>query len=325
MKKKVFGFLGVLLGAMLLFSGCAQKAEPQTVSVAALAGPTGMGMSQMIADGVDCGNGVNVDFSVHTSADQVVASVINGDYQIAAVPSNMAATMYNKTNGAIILGAVNTLGTLSVISDRAVNIQNIADLEGQTIAATGQGATPEMVLNKLLSENGLEAGKNVAVQWYAEHNEAAAQLTQGNVKAAILPEPFATAALAQNAALVKRIDLSEAWKKATGNQLTMGCVVVNKAWADANPSVVQKFMSAYQKSVETVNLADDKAADYVVKAGIMPKAAVAKKAIPNAAITFIPPKEAKQDLNVYFGILADANIKFIGGKIPDDGFYALEF
>ncbi|MDD4509114.1 MAG: PhnD/SsuA/transferrin family substrate-binding protein, partial [Eubacteriaceae bacterium] len=177
MKKKGFLFFSVLALCLVCLTGCGTaKVEPQTVKVAALSGPTGMGMAQMITDGVNLGDGVTTEFTVATAPDQLVSQVINGDYQIAALPTNTAATLYKKTNGAIELGAVNTLGTLSIVSKKEEKITSIKDLKGKTIVATGQGSSPEYVLNYLLSKNGLTPGTDVTIEWLGEHSEAAAKL-----------------------------------------------------------------------------------------------------------------------------------------------------
>lgn len=186
MKKKLTILLALILGLMCILTGCGEeKIEPQTVKIAALAGPTGMGMAPMIVDKPTLADGVELDFTVATSADQITADIINGTYQIAAVPTNLAATLYNKTDGKVILGAVNTLGTLSIVSDSGANINSISDLKGQTIGATGQGSVPEYVLKSLLKSNGIDPDTDVTIQWYSEHAQAAAALAAGEITIAI--------------------------------------------------------------------------------------------------------------------------------------------
>lgn len=320
--------IALLVLSGLSFAGCSteEAVEPQTVKVAALSGPTGMGMAQMIVDGVDLGEGVTTEFELATAADQITADIINGNYQIAAVPTNLAATLYNKTEGKVILGAVNTLGTLSIVAEKSENITGIADLRGKTIYATGQGASPEYVLTYLLAQNGMTIGSDITVNWLAEHTEAAAKLAGGEGTIAMLPQPFATATLAKNDKLNLAVDLTKAWEDATdGTKLQMGCIIVNKEWAESNPAVVKAFMEAYQKSVDTINKADEAAGQYVVEAGILENATIAQKAIPNCAITFIGAADAKSDLQTYFNVLADYEPKSLGGKVPADDFYELTY
>ncbi|MEG0378085.1 MAG: ABC transporter substrate-binding protein, partial [Eubacterium sp.] len=237
-----------------------------------------------------------------------------------------ASTLYNKTEGAVILGAVNTLGTLSIVADESENITSMADLKGKTIYATGQGSTPEYVLNYLLEKNGLKPGTDITIEWLAEHSEAAAKLSSGEGTIAMLPQPFATTVIAKNPKVKVAVDMTKAWEAATdGTKLEMGCIVVNKEWAEKNKPVVKKFMDAYKKSVEDVNKADEQAAQYVVDAGIIPDVKLAQKAIPNCSIVFITPSDAKADLQSYFDVLAGFEPKSVGGKVPGEDFYGLTY
>jgi len=322
--KKWMALCGLLLVLSLGFTGCqTAKSEPQTVKVATLAGPTGMGMAEMIVNGVDLGKDITTEFTVAGAPDQVTAGVISGDFQIAAVPTNLAAVLYNKTEGKTILGAVNTLGVLSIVADQAEGINTIADLKGKTIVASGQGSTPEYVLNYLLQKNGLTPGVDVTINYVAEHSEAATMLVSGQATIAMIPEPFVTTVTTKKPTIKVAVDMTKAWEAAVnGAKLEMGCLVVNKAWAEANPTLVEKFMTAYEKSVKDVNANPTEGAKNIVAAGIMGDATLAEKAIPNSHIVFIPAKDAKASLNEYFTILAGFEPKAIGGKVPGDDFYS---
>lgn len=323
--KKWIVLLGCLLVLCFGLTACQSKpADPQTVKVAALAGPTGMGMAEMIANGANLGENVTTEFTVSSAPDQVTAGVISGDFQIAALPTNSAAVLYNKTEGKVILGAVNTLGVLYVVADQSEGIATIADLKGKTIVASGQGSTPEYVLNYLLATNGLTPGVDVTINWVAEHSEAVTQLASGAATIAMIPEPFVTTIESKKANIVTAVDVTKAWEDANnGSQLEMGCVVVNKEWAEANPKLVEKFMAAYEKSVKDVNDNPADGAKNIVTAGVMADATLAEKAIPNCNIVYISAADAKASLNAYYTILAGFDPKSIGGKVPGDDFYEI--
>jgi len=322
--KKWMAVLGVLLVFALGLSACqSAPAKPQTVKVATLAGPTGMGMAEMIVGGVDLGENITTEFTVAGAPDQVTAGVISGEFQIAAVPTNLAAVLYNKTEGKIILGAVNTLGVLYIAADESEGITSIADLKGKTIVASGQGSTPEYVLNYLLQKNGLTPGVDVTINYVAEHSEAATLLASGQATIGMIPEPFVTTVTTKNPGVKSVVDMTKAWADANnGSQLEMGCLVVNKEWAVANPKAVEKFMTAYEKSVKSVNENPVEGAKNIVAAGIMTDPALAEKAIPRSNIVFIPAKDAKASLNEYYTILASFEPKSIGGNVPGEDFYS---
>lgn len=325
--KKWLLLIGILMTMLLVATACQSDPEqvapePQTVKIATLGGPTGMGMAQMMTAGVDLGEGVEADFSVVGAPDQVLASVINKEVQIAALPTNVAAVLYNKTEGEVVLGAVNTLGVIYIMADESENLKTIADLKGKTILGSGQGSTPEYVLNYLLAENGLTAGTDVTIDYLAEHSEVVSQLAAGTATMGLLPEPFVTTLQAKKPSIVIGVDINQAWSDANdGLELPMGCIVMDREWAEANPSVVADFMTAYEASVQAINSDPLTGGQNVVEVGILKDVDLAQKAIPNSNIVFIPAEEAKEALNEYYQILLESEPKSIGGVIPGEDFY----
>jgi len=329
--KKKWQILGVLLlAAAFLLPACGttateEVAEPQTVKIAAFAGPTGMGMSPMIANGVDLGEGVETEFTIATAPDQVTQDIISGNYQIASLPVNLAATLYNKTEGAVILGAVNTLNVLDIVADQAAEIEQVSDLKGKTIVAFGQGGTSEYVLDYVLEANGLTPGTDVNIEWEAETTTVVAKMISGEATIALLPQPFATQAIMKSPNATIALDLGEAFKQASGTDVQTGCIVVQKEWAENNKPIVKAFMEAYEDSVDIINKDDDAAAQTIVDAGVLGDADLAKAAIPNCGIVYEPADQAQDSLNTYYGILFDSNPQSIGGTVPDDVFYSLDY
>ncbi len=342
--KKVKALLSAATAAVLALSlfGCAvkdagndpaQSSEPAVqgieMSVAALKGPTGIGMVKLMQDS-DAGTTTNkYSFQVFDSPDNVVAAVSNVDnpVQVAAVPVNVAASLYNKTNGKIQVAAINTLGTLFLL-ENGDSIQSVADLKGKTIYVSGQGATPEYVLDYILTSNGIDPDKDVDIQFVADHATLATMMVAGEADIALLPQPNVTTVLTQAQDVRIALDLTKVWddtNKVNGKegQLSMGCIIVNKEFAEQNKAAFNKFLDEYKTSVEYVtnetNL--DAAAQLCETYGIIPKAAVAKKAIPDCNITYIEGAEMKQNMQQNLQILFDANPKSIGGTMPDDAFY----
>lgn len=313
--KKLFAMILTLCLAMSLAS-CAVAED--AINVYALKGPTGIGMVKVMND-----NDGAYNFTLAGSPDEVVAAVVSGNADIAAVPTNLAATLYNKTNGGVQLVALNTLGVLHILTTDE-SIQSLADLEGKTIWATGQGSTPEYVLNYILEANGLT--DKVTVEYKAEHAELATLAAAGEVDIAMLPEPNVTSVLSQNANFRIALDVTELFNQAAAGKgesavLSMGCVIVNKEWAANNADKLAAYMDAYAASVEFVNTNVDEASQMVEAQGIIPKAAVAKKAIPNCHIVFVTGEEMQTQIAPFFQVLYNANPKSVGGNLPADDFY----
>ena len=308
-----------LLMILCLTLPMAALAEETPVKVYALMGPTGIGMVKLMND-----NDGSYDFTLVNAPDEVVAAIASGNADIAAVPTNLAATLYQKLNGNVKLVALNTLGVLHIL-DRTGEINSVADLAGKTLYASGQGAIPEYALNYILEANGLT--DSVTVEYKAEHAERATLAASGAVDVCMLPEPNVTAVLTQNADFRIALDVTALYDEAAaasgaeGATMAMGCVIVRKDWAEANADKLAAFMTAYGESVAFVNSEVDAAAQMVEEQGILPKAAVAAKAIPNCHIVFIAGEEMKAMIEPFFEVLFSANPSSVGGAIPDEAFY----
>lgn len=303
-------------------------APKTTVNVATLMGPTGIGMTKLMDDDKNSKTFNDYNFTVATSPDQVVAAITNATepVDIAACPINLASTLYKKTNGAVQIAAINTLGVLYIL-ENGNTINSISDLKGKTLYATGQGSTPEYILNYILEANGLTPGKDVTINYVAEHAELATMIATGKVDLAMLPEPNVTSARAQNSDLRIALDVTEEWGKATvlkgdgESELVQGCIIVRKEFAENNPEALEAFLEEYKASVEYVNANVKEASTLCETYGIIPKAAVAAMAIPNCNITFVKGNEMKELAQSNLKILYDANPASIGGDMPADDFY----
>ena len=250
-----------------------------------LSGPTGIGMA-----GIMEGNEGAYEFTLCSAANDIVAAIASGSADVAACPTNLAATLYQKTSGAVQLLALNTLGVLHVVTADE-SIQSVQDLAGRTVYATGQGSVPEYALSYILEQNGLTG--SVTVEYVAEHSELATMLAAGRAQIGVLPEPHVTSALMQNESLRAALDVTALFEEAArvdGKEdmvLSMGCVIVRRAYAQEHPEALAQFMADYAASVEMVNADVSGAAQLVQKHGILPKSAVAERAIPNCHIVFI--------------------------------------
>ncbi len=297
------------------------SAEKATIKLATLKGPTGLGMLKLMSDN-DANTSVNhYDFKIVGAPDEIVSKISNGEIDAAAVPTNLAATLYSKTSGKVQLAAINTLGVLSVLTS-GENVTSVKDLKGKTIYATGQGSTPEYAFNYILKQNGLEVGKDVKIEYKAEHAELAAMVISGKAKIAVLPEPFVTQVLGKNKDVKISLDVTKEWNKAVADKsvLTMGCLIVRKDFAEKNKEVFNAFLKEYKASAEyTVSNIEDASA-LSEKYGIMP-AAVAKKAIPNCNIVYMDGSEMKAKIPDFLKVLFQANPKSVGGKMPGEDFY----
>ena len=322
--KKIFAVL-LCIVMLLAVAGCASKepvADDVTIRLATLKGPTGIGMVKMLTD--DAANEKQTyDVTISSAPDDIKAGILSGSFDIAAVPTNLAAVLYNKAGADISVLAVNTLGVLYVLED-GNTINSIADLKGKKLYATGQASTPEYILNYILSKNGIDPAKDLEVEYLTEHAELATQMVSGAVSLGVLPEPNVTSTLLNSKSGNMRIalNLTEEWEKvAEGTTIMQGCVVVSNKFLAEHPQAVAQFMEQYKASVEFVKANVDEAAGMCETLGIIPKAPLAKKAIPNCNLAFVTGTEMQEKLGAFFKVLFDADPASVGGKLPDAEFY----
>lgn len=300
-----------------------QPAEKVDINLAALSGPTALGMLDLLEknDNGEAANNYNV--TIASAPDEVTGKIISGELDIAAVPTNVAATLYNKAEGQVQIAALNTMGVLYIL-ETGDTIHSVADLAGKTIYSTGQGSTPEYALNLVLEKNGLTPGTDVQVVYKADNTEIAPLLASGEAEVALLPQPFVTSVLAQNQNVRVALDMTEEWDKAVNGEsgLTMGCVVVRKDFAEQNKEALDRFLDEYKQSVETVTSEEGlaHAAELAEKYNIV-KAAVAEKAIPECNIVFVEGDEMQKIAGGFLQVLFDANPQAVGGQLPNDDFY----
>lgn len=320
--KKFFALGLALLIMIMSLAGCAQTAQADgtTVRIAGLKGPTSLGMLKLMADNAEGKTRNKYEFTLAGSADEITPKLIQGEIDMAAVPANLAAVLYNNTEGNIKLLAINTLGVLYIV-ERGDTIHSVSDLKGRTIYGSGKGSTPEYALEFILKQNGLDPGKDVNIEWKSEHTEVVQMLAADENAVGLLPQPFVTVAAGQVEGLRTALDLTEEWKK-TGaeSQMITGVLAVRKDFAEKHEEKIRDFLKEYADSVKHVNDNVREAAELSEKFDII-KAAVAEKAIPRCNIVCISGKDMQKPMEGYLKVLFDANPKSVGGKLPESDFY----
>lgn len=295
-------------------------AEP--VRIAGLKGPTTMGLVNLLPMQEDGTANLSYDLQLYGAADEIVPLLTKGELDMAAIPANLAATLYQKTEGAIQVMAVNTLGVLYVV-EKGDTVQSVADLKGRTILSTGKGTTPEYVLRYILTQNGIDPDNDVTIEFYSEATEVTAQMAVAGDAIAVLPQPYVTSASMQDDTLRVALDLTAEWEKVCDTQLITGVTVVRTAYAEEHPDVVAAFLEDYAASVDAANTDLDGTAALCEEQGVVAKAAIAKAALPECNIVCITGEDMKADVAGYAQVLYDADPASVGGAMPDDGFYYL--
>jgi len=293
---------------------------PAPVNVMVLNGTTGFGMANLMDAAAKGEAAQEYNFTVETDASNIVAALANGSTDIAALPTNAAAAVYNKTQGKVQVLALNTLGVLYLVTDGSVKVESMADLAGQTVYAPAQN--PSFIFQHIVDANGVE---NVTIDnTFAQPADLNTAVASGEVAIAVLPEPMVTVAKSKNPDLVVALDLTAEWDKVSEpGSLVQGCVVVRKDFVQENAAAVQSFLAEYGASIEALTTDVDGTAAKIESCGIFAKAAVAAKAIPNCNVCFITGAEMQEALSQFLTIMHGVAPASVGGSIPGDDFYCV--
>lgn len=301
--------------------------EAVDIRIAAIKGPTGAGMVKLIDDAANGLTANNYTVELSADASEVVTKVIAGEYDIACLPTNSAAVVYQKTQGAVKLLALNTEGVLHILQNTSDEepITDWAQLKGKTIYTLGQGANPEYVLDYVLSGHGIDPDNDVTIQFCAAADEVVAACASGEASICMLPEPAVSTLSAKVEGFTEIFDLTEGWNEVVedGSILTQGCVVVQTAFLEEHPEAVKKFLEEYEASTNFVTENNEAAAKLMAQYEIVPSEAVALKALPGCHIIFKAGQEMKDSIQGYYEVLFQADPTSIGGALPDDAFYVI--
>ncbi len=320
--KRVLALALVLVLVIGVFAGCKKdEKKPGDVRITAIAGPTGVGLVDLMQKSADKETANNYTFNVVSDPTQAVAAITNGDADIAAVPTNLASTLYKKTEGKVQVLAVNTLGVLHIL-ENGESIKTVKQLKGKTIytEAKNKGANPEYILRYLLEKNGLDPDKDLHIEFVADLDAA---IASGNAKIALVPEPKASTYLMQNKSLRRALNLTEEWNKVSGENcaLMMGCVIARTDFIEKNPDAVSLFLEDYMASINAAKTNVETVATLCETYKIIPKAAVARQAIPNCGLVYVSGNLMKTRLSAYLEVLYGYNPAAVGGALPKDDFY----
>lgn len=312
-----------MMGALLTGCGSGKAEEKVTVKVGALKGATTLGLLPLEDKAANGEAGENYEFSMMTAADELLPMMIKGELDIALLPSNVASILYQKTNGGVTVIDINTLGVLYMVSGDS-SVTGVEDLAGRTIYLTGKGTTPDYVLHYILSGNGMDADSDCTLEYKSEATEVAALLAENPDAIGLLPQPFVTAACAQNDALSVILDMNAEWEKLQGedgSRLVTGVTVVRNEFLQEHENAVAAFMEEHQASAQSMNSDVENGAKLAAASEIIAKEPIALKAIPKCNITYIDGADMKQALSGYLEVLYEQNPESIGGALPGDDFY----
>lgn len=315
--KKTIALLLSLLFIVSLFPAAFAANEDSPLRIGALKGPTGFALAHMMAQ-----NDGSYAFTLAGAPTEMNALLIKGDVDIAAIPINLGAVLYNKTQGKIKALSLITGGMLYVL-ERGDSIHSIADLEGKTIVAAGQGSTPEYLTRFLLDANQI----NATLDFRSEHAEVTTLAVSGFADIILVPEPHVTTVLLKDPSFRIALDITEEFRSAAALRgyenaaLSMSMVVVRTDYLEKNPEKVLAFLKDLEASIAFSFEDPAQTALDIAAAGIIPSAAIAERALPSTSLLFVTGEDMQNRAEVLYTILHAANPSSVGGSIPAQDFY----
>lgn len=325
--------VAMLTSSLAVLTACSSNSDSKDkeytakdIKVAVMKGPTGIGMVKLMKDDKDEKARNNYDFTIAASADEFTSLLVKGDIQVAALPCNAAATLYNKSAGKIKVIGVNTLGVLYVLENKQTesSVKTVSDLKGRTVYMTGKGTTPEYTMRYLLKCAGLDPDKDVKLEFKSEATEVVATMQKSSDSQAVcmLPQPYVSTVIMNNNNIQVALDVTKEWERLNGNKSTVvtGVIAVNSQYYENNKEAIECFMEEYKASVEYVNTYVVPSSLLVEEFGLF-KASVAKNAIPQCNITLVTGEDMKNKVEGYLKVLFDENASAVGGSMPAKDFY----
>jgi NitT/TauT family transport system substrate-binding protein len=310
--------LGALASALTGCGAAGQTVDASVIRVGALKGATTIGLVNLIEESGKGTTENKYEFEMYTAGSDIMAAMVAGQLDIGLVPANVACVMNNKVEGGVTVIDINTLGVLNCVS-ASDEITQMSDLSGKTVYTTGQGAVPEYTIRHLLATNGVT---DCDLQFKSEPTEIVSIFAEDQDAVAILPQPFVTAALAQNEALKISFDLNDEWSKTDpDSRIVTGVTVVSNNFLKDHAALVDQFIKDHDASAEKALSDVEGTAALVVEQGIIAKEPLAKKAIPHCNITCLTGKDMKNALEGFLKVLFEQDPKAVGGSLPADDFY----
>lgn len=324
MKKLLLVFMSLVLGFTALSFGCSSPAP--TVNVVLPDGAPSLALVSLF-DQTDLG-GKKVTFEI-VPADTIAQKVSSGAADVAIIPTNAAANLYNKGID-IKLAATSVQGLLYMVGKTAIS--SFDELKGKVIYSIGQNNTPEFVFKYVLTGGGIDAADivtgetasdgKITICFKSDGSEILPLLIQNRADYAILGEPVATTAKTK-ANLVTVLDLQSEWSKLNGSaSYPQACLVVSGRLA-SDKTFVNAFISAAKQNDDwIIDNSSEVLAKLQAKNSLLTVNFTAD-IIRACNIRTVSAKDAKADVIAYLTVLKDYNAAFIGGKLPDDNFYCI--
>ncbi|MEX2442666.1 MAG: PhnD/SsuA/transferrin family substrate-binding protein [Alkalispirochaeta sp.] len=311
--------IAVTIPLVALGHGETEVQERRDVSVAALQGPTGVGVAPYLSESVTVTDNGNVTFEIVSDPSVMVGRLSSGETDVGMLPSNVAAQLYNR-GVPIKIGAVTLWGVLYLVGTDE-SIQDWEDLRGRSVQSIARGATPDILFRHLLAENGVDPESDLTLDYRFAPAELAQLVAGGEIDLAVLPEPFVTQVLSRRDDLSILLDFQKGWSELYDGAYPQTVVVVRDAAWERSRVAVAEALSLIEYGWKIVTDNPEAAGELVSNSPLSLPGPVVAAALPRFNARYVPVVDARTALDRYFRVLHDFEPRTVGGELPDDAIY----
>jgi len=326
------GIRTCLAFCLLLAAGTSQADKLEQLIITGPPAAVSFPLVHMVASGALDDLADEVRFTHWRDPDQLRVMALGGQAQVLAMPTNVAANLYNRGTGLRLLN-ISTWGVLWVVS-RDDTLTTLSDLRGKEIAMPFRADMPDILFQALAREQGLDPRNDVKLRYVGSPLDAMQLLIMRRVDHALLAEPAVSMALRRTQSfpvrlvaptLHRSVDLQDEWGRTFKREARVpqaGIAIMGAALE--NPELADHIQLAYRESLQWCR-------DHAEECGrlvadhldmLMPEAVT--DAIAVSQLEVIPAVEARDELEFLFKLLMRDSPALVGGALPDDGFYAAE-
>ena len=273
-----------------------------------LNGPTGIGGLKMIKDYK------SIDINMVNAPNNMLSLVIKGETDIAAIPANMAAIIFNRQLQYKAVAVISETKLFIISANK--NIQTINDIKNKTIYCGTKLAAPDLMLQYLISKEKIE---NININYSFGNPDLTKMIASGNADIAILPEPFVSSAMLEN----KDVHIVVEMSKYIENY-PVAILIAKTDFINHNKELLNEILNEYKKSTEYIINNKNEIENLIKNSSMVINPKAAAYGLNRIGLTFYDGEKMKFALNSYYNFLYNFDKQLIGNKIPSDNFYYIE-
>ena len=299
-------------------TGCSLSKD---VRVKTYNGLPAISICKLIKEEENIKSSYKTSYTIESNDKKLLESLNKKEVDIALVPTDMAAKVYNKNSSYQICASIGQGSYYLVTSDPEVRGFN-STLINKEIAIAGENSMTDNIVKAILKKNNIDETL-VKFKYTNTVPELVKTLTLGEIYTGIVPETSLTSLLYKHSGLKILASTNDAYENTfdISEGYPQFSVIVRKDFAKNNKEYVNKFLSKVKESIEFVNNNPLQAGAYGEELKIPIKPQILSKAIKRCNLKFIEIDKFKQNYEYFFDILYNYNNEAVGGTVPDESIY----